>query len=123
MSRHRDARRPRRQGPKGGYGGTWPAAIWHTYAENEFVPLGVEQFMQPVFTGSTWNQVPPGLRNIAKKHKRHDNGQNGQNGNQNGQNGQNGNQFGQNGGQNGQNGNPNGQNGGQNGQNGNPNGQ
>ena len=107
---------------QGGFGGTWSAAIWHTYAENEFVPLGVEQFMQPVFTGSTWNQVPPGLRNIAKKHKRHDNGQNGQNGNQFGQFGQNGNQFGQNGGQNGQNGNPNGQNG-QNGQNGNPNGQ
>jgi membrane peptidoglycan carboxypeptidase len=102
-------------GPNGGDGGTWPAAIWHTYAENEFVPLGVEQFMQPVFTGSTWNQVPPGLRNIAKKHKRHDNGQNGQNGNQfgqnGGQNGQNGNQFGQNGNQNGQNGNQNGQNG------------
>ena len=74
-------------GPNGGVGGTWSAAIWHTYAENEFVPLGVEQFMQPVFTGSTWNQVPPGLRNIAKKHKRHDNGQNGQNGNQFGQNG------------------------------------
>ena len=70
---------------QGGFGGTWSAAIWHTYAENEFVPLGVEQFMQPVFTGSTWNQVPPGLRNIAKKHKRHDNGQNGQNGNQFGQ--------------------------------------
>jgi membrane peptidoglycan carboxypeptidase len=100
---------------QGGFGGTWSAAIWHTYAENEFVPLGVEQFMQPVFTGSTWNQVPPGLRNIAKKHKRHDNGQNGQNGNQFGQNG---NQFGQNGNQNGQNGGQNGQNGGQNGQNG-----
>jgi membrane peptidoglycan carboxypeptidase len=101
---------------QGGFGGTWSAAIWHTYAENEFVPLGVEQFMQPVFTGSTWNQVPPGLRNIAKKHKRHDNGQNGQFG-------QNGNQFGQNGNQNGQNGNQNGQNGNQNGQNGNQNGQ
>ena len=39
----------------GGDGGTWPAAIWHTYAENEFVPLGVEQFTTPVFTGTTWN--------------------------------------------------------------------
>ena len=54
----------------GGDGGTWPAAIWHTYAENEFVPLGVEQFTAPVFTGSTWNQVPPGLRKVAKKHKK-----------------------------------------------------
>ena len=107
---------------QGGFGGTWSAAIWHTYAENEFVPLGIQQFMQPVFTGSTWNQVPPGLRNIPKKHKRHDHGQNGQNGNPFGQfgnqNGQNGNQNGQNGNQNGQNGNQNGQNGNQNGQNG-----
>jgi membrane peptidoglycan carboxypeptidase len=102
----------------GGDGGTWPAAIWHTYAEDEFVPLGVEQFTTPVFTGSTWNLVPPDLRKVAKKH-RHDHGQNGfrngqngfqngQNGNQNGQNGQDGNQNGQNGNQNGQNGNQNG---------------
>ena len=54
----------------GGDGGTWPAAIWHTYAEDEFVPLGVEQFTTPVFTGSAWNQVPPGLRKVAKKHQR-----------------------------------------------------
>ena len=54
----------------GGDGGTWPAAIWHTYAENEFVPLGVEQFTTPVFTGSTWNLVPPGLRQVATKHKK-----------------------------------------------------
>ena len=94
----------------GGDGGTWPAAIWHTYAEDEFVPLGIEQFTTPV-TGSTWNLVPPGLRNVAKKH-RHDHGQNGfQNGQNGNQNGQNGNQNGQNGFQNGQNGNQNGQNG------------
>ena len=55
---------------QGGFGGTWPATIWHTYAENMFVPLGVEPFTAPVFTGSTWNQVPPGLRKIAKKHKK-----------------------------------------------------
>ena len=54
----------------GGDGGTWPAAIWHTYAENEFVPLGVEQFTTPVFTGTTWNLVPPGLRQVATKHKK-----------------------------------------------------
>ena len=29
---------------QGGFGGTWPTAIWHTYAEDMFVPLGVEQF-------------------------------------------------------------------------------
>jgi membrane peptidoglycan carboxypeptidase len=50
----------------GGYGGTWPAAIWHTYAENMFVPLGVESFQPVVFTGQTWNQVPPSLRTVAE---------------------------------------------------------
>ena len=72
---------------QGGFGGTWPAAIWHTYAQNEFVPLGVEQFTQPTFTGGTWNLVPPGLRKVAKKHKKHNHGQNGQGGNQPGQGG------------------------------------
>jgi membrane peptidoglycan carboxypeptidase len=56
---------------QGGMGGTWPAAIWHTYAEDQFVPLGVEPFPTPVFTGATWNQVPPGLRNVGNDHKGH----------------------------------------------------
>ena len=59
---------------QGGMGGTWPASIWHTYAENMFVPLGVEPFPTPVFTGQTWNQVPPNLRNAGKKPKKHDHG-------------------------------------------------
>ncbi len=63
---------------QGGFGGTWPAAIWHTYAQNEFVPLGLQQFTQPTFTGGTWNLVPPGLRKVAKKHKKQNHGQNGQ---------------------------------------------
>ena len=72
----------------GGDGGTWPATIWHTYAENDFVPLGVEQFAAPVFTGSTWNEVPPGLRIVPKKqHKKQDHGPDG---NQNGHPGQGG---------------------------------
>jgi membrane peptidoglycan carboxypeptidase len=54
---------------QGGYGGTWPATIWHTYAENMFVPLGVEQFQPVTFTGGTWNLVPPNLRKHPKKHK------------------------------------------------------
>ncbi|MGH3199472.1 MAG: transglycosylase domain-containing protein [Streptosporangiaceae bacterium] len=60
----------------GGDGGTWPAAIWHTYAENDFIPLGVEPFTAPVFTGSAWNEVPPGLRKVAKKHKKPNHGRN-----------------------------------------------
>jgi membrane peptidoglycan carboxypeptidase len=51
---------------EGGYGGTWPAAIWHTFAENVFVPMGVEQFNPVVFTGTQWNLVPPNLRHPAK---------------------------------------------------------
>jgi membrane peptidoglycan carboxypeptidase len=58
---------------QGGFGGTWPAAIWHTYAENEFVPLGVEPFPAPVFTGTAWNLVPSGLRVSAPKKKNHGN--------------------------------------------------
>ena len=73
---------------QGGFGGTWSAAIWHTYAEAEFVPLGIEQFTAPVFTGAMWNQVPPNLRKVPKKHKKANQGQNGQNG-------QNGFSFGQ----------------------------
>jgi len=59
---------------QGGFGGTWPATIWHTYAENMFVSLGVEKFQPVVFTGIKWNEVPPNLRKVAKKHpKKKDN--------------------------------------------------
>jgi len=46
---------------KGGFGGYWPAKIWNTYAQSQFVNLPVQQFLQPVFTGSKWIQlvVPP----------------------------------------------------------------
>jgi membrane peptidoglycan carboxypeptidase len=59
---------------QGGFGGTWPATIWHTYAENMFVPLGIEKFQPVVFTGLKMNQVPPNLRNAGQKHpkKKHD---------------------------------------------------
>jgi membrane peptidoglycan carboxypeptidase len=70
---------------QGGMGGTWPASIWHTYAEDMFVPLGIEPFPTPVFTGQTWNQVPPNLRNADKKPKKHDHGRHdGQGGDQGG---------------------------------------
>jgi membrane peptidoglycan carboxypeptidase len=52
---------------QGGYGGTWPASIWHTYAEDEFVPLGIEPFAPPTFTGGAWNMVPPNLRVVPHK--------------------------------------------------------
>ena len=54
---------------QGGYGGTWPATIWHTYAQNMFVPLGVEQFQPVSFTGAKWDLIPPGLRQAPKPKK------------------------------------------------------
>ncbi len=57
---------------QGGFGGTWPATIWHTYAENEFLQLPIVLFPAPVFSGQPWNLVPPGLRQApAKQHKKH----------------------------------------------------
>jgi membrane peptidoglycan carboxypeptidase len=61
---------------QGGFGGTWPATIWHTYAQNEFLPLPVVPFTTPVFTGQTWNLVPPNLRNVGKKHPKKKHNQN-----------------------------------------------
>jgi membrane peptidoglycan carboxypeptidase len=73
---------------QGGNGGTWPATIWHTYAEDQFVRLPVTPFPTPVFTGATWNQVPPGLRKVAKKAKKPNHNHNGHgNGNGGGQGG------------------------------------
>jgi membrane peptidoglycan carboxypeptidase len=54
-----------------GFGGTWPAMIWHTYAQNMFLPLGAEQFPPAVFTGSKWTLAPPSLLKKAKPHKKH----------------------------------------------------
>ena len=56
----------------GGFGGTWPAAIWHTFAQNQWVQQGIEQFQPVTFSGAAWNQVPPGLRKTAKPKKKHD---------------------------------------------------
>jgi membrane peptidoglycan carboxypeptidase len=62
---------------QGGFGGTWPATIWHTYAENMFLQLPIEQFQTPTFTGQTWNLVPPGLRKVSHpKKKNHNQNQN-----------------------------------------------
>jgi membrane peptidoglycan carboxypeptidase len=54
-----------------GFGGTWPAMIWHTYAENMFLALGAEQFLPPVFTGSQWNLLSPAMRQVPKPPKKH----------------------------------------------------
>jgi len=57
-----------------GFGGTWPAMIWHTYAENMFLPLGVEQFPPVTFTGAKWILVPSSL--LKHKHPKKRQGQN-----------------------------------------------
>ncbi|HLH82785.1 MAG TPA: transglycosylase domain-containing protein [Trebonia sp.] len=56
----------------GGFGGTWPANIWHTFMSQVTSNLPVEQFLTPVFTGEKWNQVgnlPPVKKKQQKKHQ------------------------------------------------------
>jgi membrane peptidoglycan carboxypeptidase len=43
-----------------GYGGDWPAQIWHAFAEKEFAQLPVENFATPDFGGTAWNLVGAG---------------------------------------------------------------
>jgi len=51
----------------GGFGGDWPAAIWHTFAENMWSNLSIENFLNPQFTGQAWIQVPPAPKAPPKK--------------------------------------------------------
>ncbi len=44
-----------------GYGGQWPAYIWHSFAEKEWASLPIESFPTPDFGGTAWNLLPPGL--------------------------------------------------------------
>jgi membrane peptidoglycan carboxypeptidase len=53
-----------------GFGGTWPAMIWHAYAENMLLPLQQQQFLTPVFTGAPWKLVPDSMLNVPKPHKK-----------------------------------------------------
>jgi membrane peptidoglycan carboxypeptidase len=53
-----------------GFGGTWPAMIWHAYAENMFLPLQQQQFPTPVFTGMPWKLVPDSMLNKPVPHKK-----------------------------------------------------
>jgi membrane peptidoglycan carboxypeptidase len=46
----------------GGFGGYWPARIWHTFAETEFAQLPIQQFLAPQFTGQAWNMLSPAMR-------------------------------------------------------------
>ncbi len=44
----------------GGYGGQWPATLWHNFMTTEFANLPVKQLPTPNFTGFTkWVQVRP----------------------------------------------------------------
>ena len=52
---------------QGGFGGTWPAMIWHAFAQREFAQLPIRQFPVPPFTGSKWVQVLP----PPKQHHHH----------------------------------------------------
>ena len=67
---------------QGGFGGTWPATIWHTYAEDHVRPAGRRAVPH---AGLHRQRLEPGPAEPAqgrKKHKKPDHGQNG--GGQNG---------------------------------------
>jgi len=49
----------------GGFGGYWPARIWHTFAENVFAQTPIEQFPAPLFTGQAWDMFGPGMLPVA----------------------------------------------------------
>jgi len=52
---------------QGGFGGTWAAMIWHSFAMKEFAQLPIKQFPTPPFTGTKWIQIP----RIPKHHHHH----------------------------------------------------
>jgi membrane peptidoglycan carboxypeptidase len=55
-----------------GFGGTWPAMLWHAYAQNMFLPLPPQQFPPPTFTGTPWQLVPDSMLNQPAPHKKKD---------------------------------------------------
>ena len=52
---------------QGGYGGTWPALIWHAFSEREFAQLPIAQLPPYVPEGQKWIQVTK----VAHKKKHH----------------------------------------------------
>jgi hypothetical protein len=42
-----------------GYGGEWPATIWHAYAQKMFGTMAVQNFPTPDFGGTAWNMLGP----------------------------------------------------------------
>jgi membrane peptidoglycan carboxypeptidase len=42
-----------------GYGGEWPATIWHAYAQEMFGSMPVQSFPTPDFGGTPWNLLNP----------------------------------------------------------------
>jgi membrane peptidoglycan carboxypeptidase len=45
----------------GGFGGYWPAQIWHTFAESAFAQLPIQPFPTPQFSGQAWNMLSPSM--------------------------------------------------------------
>ena len=42
-----------------GYGGEWPATIWHAYAQKMFGSMQIQEFPTPDFGGTPWNMLGP----------------------------------------------------------------
>jgi membrane peptidoglycan carboxypeptidase len=62
-----------------GFGGYWPARIWHSFMESAYASTPIEDFLTPEFSGSAWDQMP---KTQSTKQNTHHNG----NGNGNGHN-------------------------------------
>jgi membrane peptidoglycan carboxypeptidase len=41
-----------------GFGGYWPARIWHEFMEDVYASSPIESFLSPQFSGSMWDQLP-----------------------------------------------------------------
>jgi membrane peptidoglycan carboxypeptidase len=50
-----------------GFGGYWPARIWHSFMEAAYGNTPIEYFQQPQFSGQIWNMVPKGMGTHHKK--------------------------------------------------------
>jgi membrane peptidoglycan carboxypeptidase len=55
-----------------GFGGYWPARIWHTFMQTVYGNSPIESFQQPIFTGQIWDMVPK--TPTVKHHKKHSGG-------------------------------------------------
>jgi membrane peptidoglycan carboxypeptidase len=57
-----------------GFGGYWPARIWHSFMQNVYGNSPVEDFLTPQFSGSAWDQMPKAKSTTKPSHNGNGNG-------------------------------------------------